>query len=298
MALKSKPMNKGSATPVPASELVVDGAVLRLPLSQIEVNKQVRTVFDEDELNALAEDIRNLGQIEPAIVRPHPRVLNRYILVAGERRYRACGILGIDLRVIVEGELHDQQRIEDVQWSENHHRAALELRDKAAIFTKDLARLGTQAAVAKYRGVSEATVSSVLNVSDAAQSPSSAVGKALRAGIRSPTDLNEIHKVSLRSASAASKLVDEAAAGGTNIRTRARESLRQLKQGAQARTGEAVANEIYALMGVGSGGQEFRAVEALSDSDADMLLTYLPRYNFASNLAMRSRKPRRNSMVK
>lgn len=277
MALKSKPLDASkTATENAIQDLVVDAAVLRIPLSQIDVLAQVRTEFPPEEVEALAADMRKPhGQLQPAIVRPHPDKKNRYILVAGECRYRACKINGTDLRAIVESDMSVVARIEEAQWSENHYRLALSLNDQANVFRKDMERLGSQAAVARYRGVSESTVSSLLSVSDAAQDPQSQVSRAMRAGMRNVDDLSTLNKVAKRSPEAAENLIDKVAAGTKNIRAESRAALRSLTEAPSKRNGETVATEIHGFMGVGSQGREHAAVAALSAADLDLLKHYL-----------------------
>lgn len=53
---------------------------------------QPRTDFDEEELLRLAESIRQNGVLQPVIVR---RDRDRYVLIAGERRWRACKMAGL-----------------------------------------------------------------------------------------------------------------------------------------------------------------------------------------------------------
>ena len=276
MALKSKPLSAPAPAAQVVAELIVDAAVLRMPLSRIDVEAQVRTEFDPEELKSLAADMKALGQLQPAIVRTHPDILNRYILVMGGRRYKACEINGEDLRVVVVDDLNDLQRIEDAQWSENHYRAALSLKDQAAVFRRDLARLGTQASVAKYRNVSESTVSSLLSVSDAAQDPTSIVSQAIRVGMVNVDDLSTVNKVAKKSPQAAKELIAKVGAGGSkNTRAEARQALRLVSKGGGKRSGETVAAEIYSLMGIGADGQDVRAVAELSDTDLDLLVSYL-----------------------
>lgn len=65
---------------------------LMLPVDAIDPNPfQPRKVFDEDELRQLAGSIAELGQHQPVVVRPAGE---RWQLVAGERRWRACRLLG------------------------------------------------------------------------------------------------------------------------------------------------------------------------------------------------------------
>jgi ParB family transcriptional regulator, chromosome partitioning protein len=66
-----------------------------LDLSLIEANPfQPRTRFEEESLNELAASIRELGVIQPVIVRRKGD--GRYQLIAGERRFRAASIIGLE----------------------------------------------------------------------------------------------------------------------------------------------------------------------------------------------------------
>jgi ParB family transcriptional regulator, chromosome partitioning protein len=72
-------------------ELEAAGAQSELPLAEIAANPwQPRKVFDNTKLAELAESIREVGLIEPVIVR---RVETGYQLIAGERRFRAHQIV-------------------------------------------------------------------------------------------------------------------------------------------------------------------------------------------------------------
>ena len=65
------------------------GRVILLPLEWIEPSPyQARTVFDDNEIAALAVSILQNGLLQPVSVRRLG--LHRYQLVAGERRLRAC----------------------------------------------------------------------------------------------------------------------------------------------------------------------------------------------------------------
>ena len=64
------------------------GKLLSLPIDQIHPSPfQARKSFDEQELTALAQSIRENGLLQPITVR---KAENGYELVAGERRLRAC----------------------------------------------------------------------------------------------------------------------------------------------------------------------------------------------------------------
>ena len=75
-----------------SSEVQVKKAVR---LSEIEPNRsQPRKNFDESAISALADSIREHGVLQPLLVRPMPN--GGYQIVAGERRWRAARMLGLD----------------------------------------------------------------------------------------------------------------------------------------------------------------------------------------------------------
>lgn len=72
-----------------------DEVVVQLDIMLIDPNPfQPRERFDEDALNDLAETIRKNGLQQPVIVRQSPLDPARYQLVMGERRTRACKLIG------------------------------------------------------------------------------------------------------------------------------------------------------------------------------------------------------------
>ena len=75
-------------------------------LSEIEPNKnQPRQSFDEASITSLAESIREHGLIQPILVRPIET--GGYQIVAGERRWRACRMLGMSEVPVLIRELSD-----------------------------------------------------------------------------------------------------------------------------------------------------------------------------------------------
>ena len=73
------------------------GASVRtLPIDQIDANPfQPRSDFDPAELESLADSIRVQGVLQPIMVRSHPTIVDRYQIVAGERRFRAAMQAGL-----------------------------------------------------------------------------------------------------------------------------------------------------------------------------------------------------------
>ena len=65
-----------------------------LRLSEIEPNReQPRKTFSEEAISALADSIRQYGMLQPILVRPYGMT---YQIVAGERRWRAANLLGLE----------------------------------------------------------------------------------------------------------------------------------------------------------------------------------------------------------
>lgn len=117
-----------------------------------------RTRFDEASLKELAASMAApVGIIEPLIVRPHPsKGEGRYEVVAGERRWKAAGIAGIDEIPVIVRELDDAQVL-DLQLIENKHRDDIHPLEEARAMERriKLDRQLTPKGMAKFIGVSE-----------------------------------------------------------------------------------------------------------------------------------------------
>lgn len=95
------------AAPVFESGAKVD----TLPLREIEPDpEQPRKTFDEQALGELAASIAEHGLLQPIAVRPRPR--GGYSIVAGERRWRACRMAGLNDVPVVIKEVSDEQAME------------------------------------------------------------------------------------------------------------------------------------------------------------------------------------------
>jgi ParB family chromosome partitioning protein len=85
-------------------------APTELPVSLIDPNPlQPRTVFQENRLQELADSIRANGIIQPIIVR---RNADRFELIAGERRWRAARLAGLEMVPVVVQELANDKLLE------------------------------------------------------------------------------------------------------------------------------------------------------------------------------------------
>ena len=89
------------STPAPS------GAPSALPVSQLQAGKyQPRTRMDEGALNELAASIKSQGVMQPVLVRPVDG--GRYEIIAGERRFRAAQLAGLDEIPVLVREVDDQ----------------------------------------------------------------------------------------------------------------------------------------------------------------------------------------------
>ena len=85
--------------------------VLMIPADFIEPNPfQPRQSFDQEALEELAESIRTLGLIQPVTVRK--KAADKYQIISGERRFRACRICGMDLIPAYIRDADDQGMLE------------------------------------------------------------------------------------------------------------------------------------------------------------------------------------------
>ncbi len=84
----------GALLPDMAPEEVSGAAVRDLPITQVDPDPaQPRKHFDEEALRQLADSLKLHGMIQPIVVRPEGP--EHYVIVAGERRYRAARLLGL-----------------------------------------------------------------------------------------------------------------------------------------------------------------------------------------------------------
>lgn len=110
-----------------------------VPLELIVPNpSQPRTVFDEDDLAELAASIREVGVLQPIVVRP---LGNAYELVMGERRWRASQLAGQAAVPAIVRETADTELLRDALL-ENLHRAQLNPLEEAAAYQQLLDDFG------------------------------------------------------------------------------------------------------------------------------------------------------------
>ena len=158
------------------NETVDRGGVVTLRLSQIEPNRdQPRKIFSEEALNELADSIREHGVLQPLLVRPLPG--GSYQLVAGERRWRASRMAGLQEVPVVIREMDEEQAME-IALIENLQREDLNAIEEATGYKQLMERYGmTQEQVAKRVGKSRPAIANALRLLNLPQKVMDMVGE-------------------------------------------------------------------------------------------------------------------------
>lgn len=190
---------------IPTS-LTVEGTEVaqtnELPIDQISPNpRQPRTVFDEVALNELVASIKNIGILQPPVVRKVAD--NKYELIMGERRFRAAKIAGLTKIPVIVRQTPDNELLREAL-IENIHRSQLNALEEGAAYSQLLTDFGcTHEELALKLGRSRSVISNTIRLLNLPES----VQRKVAAGILSAgharallglTDANEIEKLASR----------------------------------------------------------------------------------------------------
>ena len=147
----------------PALAAVEGARFAEIPLSEIVPNRvQPRTVFDEEALQELVDSIREVGLLQPVVVRPLGP--GSYELVMGERRFRASERLGLATIPAIVRDTTDDDLLRDALL-ENLHRAQLNPLEEGAAYSQLLADFGcTQEELAARIGRSRPQISNTIRL--------------------------------------------------------------------------------------------------------------------------------------
>ncbi len=151
----------------------VAGPFRTIAVTSIQPNRyQPRTAFAQESIEALAASIKEMGVLQPLIVRPLSDE-SGYELIAGERRWRAATMAGLELvPVLVQDEVNDRLSLEQAV-VENLHRVDLHPLEEAAAYQQLIDEFDlTHEQVATRVGKSRATITNtlrLLNLSEPAQ---------------------------------------------------------------------------------------------------------------------------------
>lgn len=162
MAPKKGGLGRGLESLFNENATDTDGAV-RLNINDIEPNRdQPRKDFDETALSELADSIAQHGLIQPIVVKPTAQ--GRYSIIAGERRWRACRMAGLnEVPVIIKDA--DDQTLMEIALIENLQREDLNAVEEALGYRSLIDSFGlTQDEVAKKMGKSRSAVTNALRL--------------------------------------------------------------------------------------------------------------------------------------
>jgi ParB family chromosome partitioning protein len=174
------------------------GASIDVPIDAIVPNPyQPRVTLDQSKLEQLANSINLHGVIQPLIVTTSENG-HRYVLIAGERRWRAARLAGLASVPVVIKEVASQSMLE-LALVENVVRADLSPLEEAAAYRQLIDEFGfTQASVAERVGRSRVSVTNTLRLLSAPDEVKQALEEAkiteghARALLGLPTSLDQV----------------------------------------------------------------------------------------------------------
>jgi ParB family chromosome partitioning protein len=139
-----------------------EGGLLEIPVAAVVPNpRQPRIEFAEEALAALARSIREVGVLQPIVVRVRD---GGYELVAGERRLRAARLAGLPTVPAIIRESDDTDALREAL-IENIHREDLSPLELAAAYQELMEELGTtQEEVAERLGCSRSQVANTIRL--------------------------------------------------------------------------------------------------------------------------------------
>lgn len=136
------------------------------PLDIVPNSKQPRTVFDEEELCELAASIKEVGVLQPIVVRKinDEQETAHYELIMGERRWRASQLAGLEVVPAIVKTTADEDMLRDALL-ENLHRVALNPLEEAAAYAQMIDDFGlTQAQLSKSVSKSRPQIANMLRL--------------------------------------------------------------------------------------------------------------------------------------
>ena len=157
-------LGKGLSSLIPSdTEASQTGKMAEIPISAIQANEyQPRSRFEEEALVSLTDSIRELGVLQPVLVRQLGP--DRYELIAGERRWRAARRAGLPSVPAIVRESDDRHSLEQAL-VENLHREDLNALEEASAFQQLIDEFEmTQEQVAQRVGKSRSAIANTLRL--------------------------------------------------------------------------------------------------------------------------------------
>jgi ParB family transcriptional regulator, chromosome partitioning protein len=159
-------LGKGLSALIPGEATGETDSLLRVvPISHIRPNAyQPRSHFDEESMGSLAASIREVGLLQPVLVRQLEGEEDSYELIAGERRWRAARRAGLQTIPVLVQVADDVASLEQAL-VENLHRVDLNALEEAAAYQQLIDEFGlTHEQVATRMGKGRATVTNTLRL--------------------------------------------------------------------------------------------------------------------------------------
>jgi ParB family chromosome partitioning protein len=159
--LSKRGLGKGLGALIPMDEKGEEN-VTEIPLKEIFANQnQPRKNFDEDKLKELAESMKEHGVLQPVILRKKTK---GYELVAGERRWRAAKMAGLEKIPAIVKELSDADVME-IALIENLQREDLNPLEEAMAYKQLMDEFGmTQEELSKRVGKSRSQIANTVRL--------------------------------------------------------------------------------------------------------------------------------------
>src|SRR6202142_2329144 len=174
------PENEAPEAPV-ATPTQPEGPLRRVPLSSIRPHPyQPRKAIKDDSLVALASSVKELGVLQPIIVRPVDGEEGHYELIAGERRWRAGILAELEfMPVLVQRDVNDRLSLEQAV-VENLNRVDLHPLEEAAAYHNLIDEFDlTHEQVAQRVGKSRANITNTLRLLQLGEAAQSALASSL-----------------------------------------------------------------------------------------------------------------------
>jgi ParB family transcriptional regulator, chromosome partitioning protein len=175
-------LGKGLGALIPDGGGVTDpdnnSPLRRVPVDSIRPNKyQPRRYFDEDSLSTLAASIKEMGVLQPIIVRVNPEEEGTYELIAGERRWRASQLAAMESIPVLVSEHVDNLLSLEQAVVENLHREDLHPLEEAAAYQQLIDEFSlTHDQIAKRVGKGRTYITNTLRLLSLGESGQLALG--------------------------------------------------------------------------------------------------------------------------
>lgn len=162
MSTRSRGLGRGLGALIPGASPQLEDRVEYIPVDRIRPGPyQPRQAVDPQELEELAESVRSHGVLQPILVRP---AADGYEVVAGERRWRAARMAGLETVPAVVRQVGDLQALA-VALVENLQRQDLNPVERARAYRRLVEEFGlTQEEVARTVGRSQPSVANTLRL--------------------------------------------------------------------------------------------------------------------------------------